>query len=79
MSVDARRVHSRENVQAVDAVDAVDVVAAEQIRALLGTRPSDAPVPTGVFDAGYDPAHLARELGDLPVAVLVRRRRDRCF
>jgi hypothetical protein len=68
--LDVRRVHPRENVH---------TVAAEQIRALLRTRPPDAPVPTFVFDAGYDPEHLARELGELPVAVLIRLRRDRCF
>lgn len=68
--LDVRRVHPRENVHAV---------AAEQIRALVATQAADARPPTFVFDAGYDPEHLARELGDLPVAVLVRLRRDRCF
>jgi len=68
--LDVRRVHPRENAHAV---------AAAQIRAILGTRPADAPAPLFVFDAGYDPERLARELGDAPVAVLVRPRRDRCF
>jgi hypothetical protein len=39
-------------------------------------------VPLCVFDAGYDPETLARELGDLDVervAVLVRLRSGRCF
>jgi hypothetical protein len=41
-----------------------------------------APVPLCVFDAGYDPVTLARELAELDgarVAVLVRLRSDRCF
>src|SRR5215212_5309440 len=57
-------------------------VAAAQIRALLERQPRDSPVPLCVFDAGYDPATLARELGDLDgarVAVLVRLRSGRCF
>src|SRR5215211_5000553 len=57
-------------------------VAAAQIRALLERQPSDRPVPLCVFDAGYDPETLARELGDLDgerVAVLVRLRSGRCF
>ena len=68
--VDVRRVHPTENVHAV---------AADQIRALLCTGPTGTPPPLFVFDAGYDPERLARELGDVPVAVLVRLRRDRCF
>ncbi len=66
---DVRRVHPNDNAHAV---------AAEQIRALLRARPAAEP-PLFVFDAGYDPERLARELGDAPVAVLVRLRRDRCF
>ena len=49
----------------------------------LGERlPTDRPVPLFVFDAGYDPEALARELAELDgqqVAVLVRLRSDRCF
>jgi len=44
--------------------------------------PADGPVPLFVFDAGYDPEALARELAELDgqqVAVLVRLRSDRCF
>ncbi len=58
------------------------VVAAAQIRALLERQPGDRPVPLCVFDAGYDPETLARELRDLDgkrVAVLVRLRSGRCF
>ena len=68
--VDVRRVHPTRNVH---------TLAAEQIRAVLRTRPPGAPAPLFVFDAGYDPEQLVQELGDLPVAILVRLRRDRCF
>src|SRR3954447_8189095 len=57
-------------------------VAAAQIQALLEQQPADRPVPLCLFDAGYDPESLARELGDLDgaqVAVLVRLRSGRCF
>jgi hypothetical protein len=57
-------------------------VAAAQIRELLGRLPAGGPVPLCVFDAGYDPETLARELGDLEgarAAVLVRLRSGRCF
>ena len=71
--LDARRVPPRGDVHAV---------AAEQIRDLAARRDIGAPVPLCVFDAGYDPEALARELGDLDggrVAVLVRLRSGRCF
>jgi hypothetical protein len=71
--LDVRRVRPAENAH---------TVAAEQIRAVLDGQPAGAPVPTFVFDAGYDPEVLARELGDsdgAAAAVLVRLRRDRCF
>jgi hypothetical protein len=68
--VDVRRVPPSRNAH---------VLAAEQIRAVLRTLPPDAPPPLFVFDAGYDPEQLVQEVGDLPVAVLVRLRRDRCF
>jgi hypothetical protein len=55
------------------------VLAAEQIRAVVQTLPPDTAPPLFVFDAGYDPEQLVEALGDLPVAVLVRLRRDRCF
>jgi hypothetical protein len=57
-------------------------VAVAQIRDLLGRLPPDGQVPLCVFDAGYDPETLARELGDVDgerVAVLVRLRSGRCF
>ena len=71
--LDVRRVPPSQNAHAV---------AAAQIRTLVDQQPADAPVPLCVFDAGYDPETLARELGDLDgqrVAVLVRLRRGRCF
>ncbi len=71
--LDVRRVPPTENTHAV---------AVAQIRALLSRQPVGAPVPLCVFDAGYDPETLARELGDLDgerVAVLVRLRSGRCF
>jgi hypothetical protein len=57
-------------------------VAAAQIRDLVAHQATGGPVPLFVFDAGYDPEALSRELGDLDgrrVAILVRLRRDRCF
>jgi hypothetical protein len=57
-------------------------VAAAQIQALLERQPAASPVPLCVFDAGYDPETLARELGEPDgerVAVLVRLRSGRCF
>jgi hypothetical protein len=68
--VDARRLHP---------LDDTDQTAAGQIRALLGRLPDDGPVPLFVFDGGYDSAQLTLDLADLPVAVLVRLRCDRCF
>jgi hypothetical protein len=71
--LDVRRVPPSDNAHAVGA---------GQIRALLQRLPGDGPVPLCVFDAGYDPETLARELGDLDgerVAVLVRLRSGRCF
>lgn len=67
--MDVRRIHPNENAPAI---------AAEQVRALLRARPT-IQSPLVVFDAGYDPERLARELGAAPVAVLIRLRRDRCF
>ena len=70
------------DVRRVAPTDDAHAVAAEQIRGLLGRLPADGPVPLCVFDAGYDPTKLGRELGDLDgerVAVLVRLRSGRCF
>jgi hypothetical protein len=53
------------DVRRVAPSDDAHAVAAAQIRDLLARRPAGAPVPLRVFDAGYDPESLARELGDL--------------
>lgn len=73
--VDVRRVHPSE--------DANDV-AAEQVRALLNrtsqgrvTLPSTSPL--FVFDAGYDPVKLQRELGESALQLLVRLHSNRVF
>jgi hypothetical protein len=68
--VDARRLHPLEDT---------DQTTAAQIRALLARLPAGQAVPLFVFDGGYDSAQLSLDLADLPVAVLVRLRSDRCF
>jgi hypothetical protein len=68
--VDARRLHP---------LDDTDQTAATQIRALLARLPAGEPVPWFVFDGGYDSAQLTLDLAEVPVAVLVRLRSDRCF
>jgi hypothetical protein len=73
--LDVRRVHPAE--------DANDV-AAEQVRALLNrtsqgraTLPSTSPL--FVFDAGYDPVKLQRELGGSALQLLIRLHSNRVF
>jgi hypothetical protein len=69
-------------VRRVPPTGTAHAVAAAQIRDLVARQAADGPVPLCVFDAGYDPETLARELGDLDgerVAVLVRLRSGRCF
>ncbi len=70
------------DVQRVPAGGDAHAVAAAQIAELVEQRSVDAPVPLCVFDAGYDPVTLARELAEVDgeqVAVLVRLRSGRCF
>jgi Transposase DDE domain len=70
------------DVRRVAPTDDAHTTAAAQIREVLGRLPPDGPLPLCVFDAGYDPETLARDLGDLDrrrVAVLVRLRSGRCF
>jgi hypothetical protein len=70
------------DVQCVPAGGNAHAVAAAQIWELVERLPADGPVPLFVFDAGYDPETIARELAELDgqrVAVLVRLRSDRCF
>jgi hypothetical protein len=68
--VDAVRLHP---------LDDTGQTAAAQVRALLGRLDAGGRVPLFVLDAGYDSAQLSLDLADLPVAVLVRLRSDRCF
>jgi hypothetical protein len=68
--VDACRLHP---------LDDTDQTAAAQIRALLARLPAGGPVPWFVFDGGDDSAQLTLDLAEVPVAVLVRLRSDRCF
>jgi hypothetical protein len=51
----------------------------EQIRVLGSRLPVGSAPPLFVFDAGYDSAQLTQGLGEVPAAVLVRLRADRCF
>jgi len=67
---DVRRVHPRENAH---------TVAIEQITTLIAQRPLSRATPLFVFDAGYDSAYLTQTLAEIPVAILVRLRADRCF
>ncbi len=58
------------------------VAAIAQVRALLTRLPASAAsdsMPLFVFDAGYDQVELAHQLGDAPVALLVRLYSNRCF
>lgn len=68
--VDALRVSPEENA---------DLVAAGQVRALLGRLPGRDFDPLFVFDAGYDPVRLQLELEDLLAQILVRLHSDRVF
>ena len=68
--VDARRLHP---------LDDTDHTAAVQVRTLLERLPACGSVPWFVFDGGYDSAQLSLDLAEVPVAVLVRLRSDRCF
>jgi hypothetical protein len=68
--VDARRLHPLEDT---------DQTAAVQVRALLERLPAGGLVPWFVFDGGYDSAQLSLDLAEVPVAVLLRLRSDRCL
>ena len=68
--IDVRRVPPTENPNRA---------AVLQIRRLLRQLPASDEPPLFVFDAGYDSVQLTQGLADLPVAVLVRLRSDRCF
>jgi hypothetical protein len=68
--LDIRRVHPSQNANAI---------AVEQITDLLSRLSCESAPPLFVFDAGDDSAQLTQGLAQLPVAVLVRLRADRCF
>ena len=65
--------------QRVEPTDNVQQVAATQIRALLQRHSAKGEVPIFVFDAGYDAIQLAQLLDELPIALLVRLKSNRCF
>ena len=67
------------DVQRVCPTESATAVAAQQIRRLVRQRAASADVPLFVFDAGYDSAQLTQGLADVPAAILVRLRADRCF
>ncbi len=50
-----------------------------QVSRLVGALPADREVPMFVFDAGYDPIAISRELADTRTQVLCRIRDDRVF
>jgi hypothetical protein len=68
--VDVRRIRPTRNA---------NVVAAEQVKALLGRLPTRDAIPLFVFDAGYDPVRLQQGLEGCPAQILVRLRGGRCF
>ena len=68
--LDVRRVHPRENANAV---------AVEQMKRLAEHLTADGGIPLFVFDAGYDSAQVTQGIGEVPGAVLLRLRADRCF
>src|SRR5919199_2587900 len=67
--IDVRRVRPTENTNRV---------AVAQIRRVLQQLPASEEAPLFVFDAGYDSVQLTQALADLPVAVVVRLRSNRC-
>jgi DDE superfamily endonuclease len=68
--VDALRVHPMEDT---------NMVAAEQVKALVGRLGREEAVPLFVFDAGYDPVKLQQGLEGWPCQILVRLRAGRRF
>jgi hypothetical protein len=68
--VDARRVRPEQ--------DANDV-AADQVRGLVGRLPARDIAPLFVFDAGYDPVRLRRNLAGCRAQILVRLHSGRTF
>lgn len=67
---DVVRLHPTENT---------NVIAAEQVKALLGRLPREKAIPLFIFDAGYDPVQLQQGLEGCSAQILVRLRAGRCF
>jgi hypothetical protein len=67
------------DVQRVYPGEETNTAATTLIRRLVRRLPVEGPVPTFVFDAGYDPLQLALDLAGTRATILVRLRRDRCF
>lgn len=82
--LDVRRVHPAENAYLV-AVQQIQSLQNSNSRATLPDSASSdrvsGQVPIFVFDAGYEPSHLAEELGNsnTHASILVRLRSGRCF
>jgi hypothetical protein len=67
------------DVQRVRPTESPNAVAVEQVKRLLAHLPTGGATPLFVFDAGYDSVQLTQGLTEIPVAILVRLRSDRCF
>jgi DDE superfamily endonuclease len=67
------------DVERVRPAQDANVVAAGQVKVLLGRLEEGEAVPLFVFDAGYDPVKLQRELEGSPCRILVRLRAGRRF
>jgi hypothetical protein len=67
------------DVERVRPAQDANVVAAGQVKVLLGRLEEGEAVPLFVFDAGYDPVKLQRELEGSPCQILVRLRAGRRF
>ena len=71
--MDARRISPNSNTNQVTVAQITDLTQRHHRSDPTG------PVPTFVFDAGYDPAALTHELTDVAVGIVVRIRDDRVF
>ncbi len=67
------------DVERVRPAQDANVVAAGQVKGLVGRLEEAQAVPLFVFDAGYDPVKLQRELEGAPCQILVRLRAGRRF
>jgi hypothetical protein len=67
------------DVERVRPAQDANVVAAGQVKALLGRLEEGEAVPLFVFDAGYDPVKLQQGLEGSPCQILVRLRAGRRF